>query len=84
MDAKVKIKNQNVLTNSKGETIVFSRNLEVILEDEKGRARANYRVPYGARLLVKDKKKVKKGTKLADWDPYTSQLLPIRRVCELR
>ncbi len=75
MDAKVKIRNNNVLTNSKGETIVFARNLEVILEDDKGRARANYRVPYGARLLVKDKRKVKKGAKLADWDPYTKPII---------
>ena len=75
MDAKVKMKNRNVLTNSKGETIVFSRNLEVVLEDDKGRERANYRVPYGARLLVSDKKKVKKGTKLADWDPYTKPII---------
>ena len=75
MDATVKIKNQNVLTNSKGETIVFSRNLEIVLEDSKGRARANYRIPYGARLLVRNKKKVKKGTKLADWDPYTKPII---------
>ena len=75
MDAKVKLKNRNVLTNTKGETIVFSRNLEIVLEDDKGRERANYRVPYGARLLVSDKKKVKKGTKLADWDPYTKPII---------
>ena len=75
MDAKVKIKNANLLTNSKGESIVFSRNLEIILEDDKGRTRANYRIPSGARLLVKDKRKVKKGAKLADWDPYTKPII---------
>ena len=75
MDGKIKLKNRNVLTNSKKETIVFSRNLEIVIEDDKGRERANYRVPYGARLLVSDKKKVKKGAKLADWDPYTKPII---------
>jgi DNA-directed RNA polymerase subunit beta' len=39
--------------------------------DDQGRERSRQRVPYGARLLVKDKAKVKRDTKLAEWDPYT-------------
>ena len=35
---------------------------------------ARYQVPYGARLLVDEGAAVKKGDKMAEWDPYT---LPI-------
>src|SRR3546814_5274784 len=51
-DAKVRIANRNVVLNSDGVPVVMGRNLEVVLLDEKGRDRARYRVPYGAKLLV--------------------------------
>ncbi|MHA1601286.1 MAG: DNA-directed RNA polymerase subunit beta', partial [Alphaproteobacteria bacterium] len=74
-DAKVVVKNRNVVVNSEGIPIVMGRNLEIILVDGAGRERARHRVPYGARLLVKDKAKAKKGQKLADWDPYTIPII---------
>jgi DNA-directed RNA polymerase subunit beta' len=52
----------------------MSRNCEIALLDVNGRERARHRVPYGARLLVEEGAKTTKGTKLAEWDPYT---LPI-------
>ncbi len=73
-EATVQIINRNVVTNSTGAKIVMSRNCEVALTDENGRERARHRVPYGAKLLVEEGGKVSKGTKLAEWDPYT---LPI-------
>jgi len=60
--------------DSKDIPIVMARNTEIVLIDEQGRERASYRVPYGAKLLVDDDKEVKKGDRLAEWDPYT---LPI-------
>jgi len=73
-DAKVAIRNRNVVIDSKDIPIVMARNTEIVLIDEQGRERASYRVPYGAKLLVDDDKEVKKGDRLAEWDPYT---LPI-------
>ena len=73
-DATVQILNRNLVTNSSGALIVMSRNCELVLVDEGGRERARHRVPYGARLLTEEGAKVSKGTKLAEWDPYT---LPI-------
>ena len=73
-DSKVAIRNRNVVIDSKDTPIVMARNTEVALVDEQGRERASYRVPYGARLLVDEGGEVKKGEKLAEWDPYT---LPI-------
>jgi DNA-directed RNA polymerase subunit beta' len=73
-DATVKVENRNVVVNSEGVPIVMSRNTEVVLIDEAGRARAHHRIPYGARLLADEGDTVEKGQPLAQWDPYT---LPI-------
>jgi DNA-directed RNA polymerase subunit beta' len=77
-DATVKIANRNVVKNSSDVLIVMARNLEVSLLDDAGREKARHRVPYGARLLVDDKKKVTKGQKLAEWDPYTIPIITER------
>jgi DNA-directed RNA polymerase subunit beta' len=74
MEATVELRNQSVVKNSSGSTIVMARNAELILKDKKGAEKATHRIPYGARLLVKDGEKVKPGQKMAEWDPYT---LPI-------
>ena len=73
-EGTVTIKNRNVVTNSSGVPVVMSRNCEIVLADDRGRERARFRVPYGARLLVDEGKAVKRAEKLAEWDPYT---LPI-------
>ncbi len=73
-DAKVVIRNRNVVVNSQGIPVVMGRSCEVVLMDENNRERARHRVPYGAKLLADDQAMVKKGQKLAEWDPYT---LPI-------
>ena len=74
VDSKVQLKNCGTVKNSQGVQIIMSRNAVLTLVDQRGRDRARYRLPYGARLLVKDKVKVKVGDKIAEWDPYT---LPI-------
>ncbi len=71
IDAKVEIRNQNVVKNSSGVNIVMGRNTEVVLLDNKGKEKATHRVPYGAKLLVENGAKVKAGDKMAEWDPYT-------------
>src|SRR3546814_18518402 len=64
--------------NSDGIPVVMGRNLEIMLLDEKGRDRARYRVPYGAKLLVDEGATVKLGDKLAEWDPYTIPIITER------
>src|SRR5262249_44454569 len=66
--------NRNIVSDSQGRSVVMSRTCEVVMRDDNGRERARHKVPYGARLLVKEGEKVARGTKLAEWDPYT---LPI-------
>ncbi len=73
-DGIATINNRNVVANSQGVPTVLSRNCEIVLTDDKGRERARFRVPYGARLLVEEGARVTRLQKLAEWDPYT---LPI-------
>jgi len=74
-DATVKLRNSSVIINPEGYQIVMTRNVEVILLDKHGREKANHRLPYGARLMVNDGDKIKAGTMLADWDPYTAPII---------
>ncbi len=75
IDATVEIRNENIVKNSAGTSIVMGRNMEIALKDKKGKEKASHRIPYGARLLVKNDDKVKPGDKLAEWDPYTMPVI---------
>ncbi len=74
LDAKVGIRNRNVVIDGDDMPVVMARNTEIVLYDEDDRERASCRVPYGARLRVDDGHRVTKGDRMAEWDPYT---LPI-------
>ncbi len=77
-DGTVQIKNRNVVQNSQGVPVIMSRNCEMVLQDDKGRERARFRVPYGARLLADDGQAVTRTQKLAEWDPYTLPIITER------
>jgi DNA-directed RNA polymerase subunit beta' len=57
-----------------GDLIVMSRNMQLIVQVE-GKDREAYRPPYGARLKVKDGQELKRGQRLAEWDPYTTPII---------
>jgi len=75
LDAKVEVKNRNVVINSSGLPVVMGRNCEMVLLDDAGREKARHRVPYGARLLADEGIQVKRGDRLAEWDPYTIPII---------
>ena len=77
-DGTVVVKNRVVVENSQRVQVVMSRNCEIVLTDDKGRERARFRVPYGARLLTDDGATVTRGQKLAEWDPYTLPIITER------
>ncbi len=77
-DGFVNVKNRNVVQNSMNVPVVMARNCEIVLVDDKGRERARFRVPYGARLLTDDGVQVARGQKLAEWDPYTLPIITER------
>ena len=51
------------------------RNMVVAVVDPDGTERARHRIPYGARLRVDDGDKIKRGQRIAEWDPYTRPIL---------
>jgi DNA-directed RNA polymerase subunit beta' len=76
--ATITIRNKNIVTNGAGAKIVLSRNCEIVLEDDKNRELARYRIPYGSKILVDDGDKVKPGQRLVEWDPYTIPIITER------
>ncbi|MGE5500589.1 MAG: DNA-directed RNA polymerase subunit beta', partial [Ignavibacteriales bacterium] len=73
-DGVAKIAGGATVTAADGDLIVMSRNLTVTIQVD-GKDRESYKPPYGARLKVKDGDKVKRGQRLAEWDPYTTPIL---------
>ncbi len=57
-----------------GDLIAMNRNMQVVVQVD-GKDRESYKVPYGARLKVAEGDKVKRGQRLADWDPYTTPII---------
>jgi DNA-directed RNA polymerase subunit beta' len=74
-DARVEVKNRNIVMNSAGVPVVMGRNCEIVLVDEAGREKARHRVPYGARLLADEGAEVHRTDRLAEWDPYTVPII---------
>ena len=74
-DGVLKIINTNLLEDSKKNQIVMGRNTQISLEDEKGMQIAIYKVPYGSKLFFKNGDKVKKNSKVCEWDPYTTPVI---------
>src|SRR3979409_1257585 len=74
-DGKIKIKNKNITRNSDGELMARARNIAVAIVDQDGTERAVHRIQYGARMKVDEGDKVKRGQRIAEWDPYTRPML---------
>jgi DNA-directed RNA polymerase subunit beta' len=74
-DGKVKIVNRNIVKNSDGELIAMGRNMQVVITDNKGQERAGYRITYGARLKVDEGATVKRGERIAEWNPNALPVL---------
>ena len=74
-NATVTIHNRSVVEDSQKRLVVMGRNVELVLTDQGGHERARHKVPYGAVLRVDDGDEVKKGAKIAEWDPYTIPII---------
>ncbi|MDP3746334.1 MAG: DNA-directed RNA polymerase subunit beta', partial [Phenylobacterium sp.] len=64
----------NTVVAPDGGVVAMSRNLMIIVQVD-GKDRESYKPPYGARLKVKDGDKVKRGQRLAEWDPYSTPII---------
>src|SRR5262249_4383967 len=71
----VQIRNKDLQRNSDGELIAMSRNMVIVVIDQAGTERALHRIQYGARVKVDDGKQIKRGQRIAEWDPYTRPIM---------
>ncbi len=74
-EGTLKIINTNLLEDSKKNQIVMGRNTQLSIEDDKGLQIAIYKVPYGSKLFFKNGDKIKKNSKICEWDPYTTPVI---------
>jgi DNA-directed RNA polymerase subunit beta' len=62
--------------DGKTSEIVISRTGEIRLKDsDSGKVLSTNHVPYGAKLFVNDKKKIKKGDIICEWDPFNAVII---------
>ena len=74
-DGTVKIHNRNIAKDSQGRLLAMGRNMSVAIVDSDGKERAMQRITYGSLMRVDEGDKVKRGQRLAEWDPYTRPIL---------
>ena len=74
-DGKLKFKGKSIAKNTDGDVVAMVRNMVVAVVDPDGTERAHHRIPYGARMRVEDGDKIKRGERIAEWDPYTRPIL---------
>jgi DNA-directed RNA polymerase subunit beta' len=71
----VKLVNMKTLAHEDGTFVSVSRSGELVVNDDIGRDRERYKVPYGALLMVSDGAEVKAGQAVANWDPHTHPII---------
>src|ERR1700687_2593605 len=74
-DGKLKFKGKNIAKNTDGDVVAMVRNMVVAVVDPDGTERAHHRIPYGARMRVEGGDTIKRGQRIAEWDPYTRPIL---------
>ena len=74
-EGTLKIINTNLLEDSKKNLVVMGRNTQLSIEDEKANQIALYKIPYGSKLFFQNGDKIKKNTKICEWDPYTTPVI---------
>jgi len=74
-EGTVKMRNRSVARNSDGDLIATSRNIAVVIVGADGTERAVHRIQYGARLKVDEGDQVKRGQRIAEWDPYSRPIV---------
>ena len=72
----VRLHNLKTITKTNGELVAVSRSGEVaVADDESGRERERYKLPYGAVLKKGEGDHVESGEIIANWDPHTHPIV---------
>ena len=74
-DGVVRFNNLKYVINKEKFLIVVNRNANIAILDYRGREVEHFQVPYGAKVLVKDKEEVKARQQFAEWDPFNTFIL---------
>jgi DNA-directed RNA polymerase subunit beta' len=74
-DGQVRFIDRNTVKNAQGDLIVMSRNMKISIVDDEGKERQSFKPPFGARLKIDEKSKIKRGDRIAEWDPYATPIL---------
>ena len=74
-EGKVQIRNRSIVRDSQGNLIAMGRNMQVVVTDDKGNERSSHRINYGAKLFVDEGDSIKRGQRIAEWDPYTRPIM---------
>ncbi|MAA99954.1 MAG: DNA-directed RNA polymerase subunit beta', partial [Stappia sp.] len=74
-EGTVTIRNRNAVRDSDGNLVAMARNMAVVITDGDGNERAVHRIAYGSKLHVDEGDEVKRGQRIAEWDPYTRPML---------
>ena len=72
----VRLHNLKTITKTNGELVAVSRSGEIaVADDESGRERERYKLPYGAVLKKGEGDRVESGEIIANWDPHTHPIV---------
>ncbi len=71
----VKYHHMRTVENRDRDLVVLNRNGEIVIVDDRGRDKERYPVVPGARVKVKDGKRIAVGQVLVEWDPFTTPIL---------
>ena len=72
----IRLHNLKTIEKINGDLVAVSRSGEVaVAEDETGRERERYKIPYGAVLKKGNGAKVEAGEIVANWDPHTHPIV---------
>ena len=63
------------MKDGSGQLVAMGRSMAITIIDQTGKELASQKLNYGARLMVDDGDTVTRGTRLAQWDPYTRPIL---------
>ena len=74
-EGKIIFKKVKTVTRKDGEKIVLGREGEITLQDDQGRVRGRYNLPYTAILKVEEGSRIHKEDVLFEWDPYNNFIL---------
>jgi DNA-directed RNA polymerase subunit beta' len=72
----IRLHNLKTIQKASGELVAVSRSGEIaVVEDETGRERERYKLPYGAVLKKGNDEHIEAGEVIANWDPHTHPIV---------